>query len=183
MKIKEISEGILKGLGQAVAPEYMGSRSRKKSGLGLVGISPDLEPEIDYTEPEVDEPTPSAVPPSRSQPVAGKPWSVKLDATDATTATRDATGTWTTDNGETVTDKNDLARLNAMADAGITDWAAEKAANAQKDAEMRARLQAREKDLYQPVDVSRPAQEPIKIGKETIRPDDPRYAKLAARLK
>ena len=205
MKIKEImtegfwsgvgafGKGLAKGVGQSIAPNAMADFEKQKNlrrgGVTQPDQIPDLPPSI-YAEPE-----PEAQPatdtsfsmagrykkPTVVPMVTNKPWTITLPHG---TVSRDAQGVWRNDKtGEVIDDATDLKKLNYNAELGVTDPEAQKAIDAKKDADMMARLRAREKQMYEPVDVSQKTQEPIKIGKEVIKPGDPRYAKLAARIK
>lgn len=194
MKINEVvSEGVVssafkglaKGVGSALAPDAVKDFYKAdyhEKGLDLPSILPrgqqgDEEPAAKPAAKPTIGATGKRVAPSPDEPA--KPFTIKLDSGSVT---RNEYGEWVTSQGVTVNDPKILTKLDAYADQGITDVAAYQASLAQKDAEMRARIAARAKQ-YEPVDVSRPTQQPIKIGKEVIQPSDPRYAKLAARIK
>ena len=89
---------------------------------------------------------------------------------------------WRTADGTVVKNPKYVQRLDYYQNQNITDPSAQDKIDAQKDAEIRARIAARAQ-TYAPVDVSQPVLQPIKIGKEIIKPDDPRYARIAASIK
>jgi hypothetical protein len=178
MKIKDIvaEAGFLKGIGKGLANVAAPGAIDKFSQLNTQrkatkSISP-------ATAPETPVPKIQLISPIELAPAGDIVFTVKLPNGDVSKYEDEA---WRTADGEVVKNPSDVQRLDYYQQQNIIDPSAQSKIDAKKDAEIRAKIAARNQ-THQPIDVRQSIQQPITIGNEIIKPDDPRYAKFAAAM-
>jgi hypothetical protein len=171
--VGRVAKGVGKGVGKGLVNVAAPSAIDKFSQLGTQwkatkSLSPATAPE----------PTIQPISPIELAPPGNIVFTIKLPSGSVSKYEDEA---WRTEDGTVVNNPNDVRRLDYYQQQNITDPSAQSKIDAKKDAKIRAKIAARNQ-TNQPVDVRQAPQEPIRIGKEVIKSDDPRYAKLAAAM-